>query len=161
MKNILIPTDFSIKSLKLVAAAVQRFHDQKLNVTLLHALEPDHSISGLLMLNKRLQTNHLYTEEFWEACEVLRNKYASSLQKLKVEFYYGTTTAYRNNFLQARNIDAIVLPKENFFQLPSKHSRDITKELMAADYPLYHEQVNIDIKETVTETASLTELLPA
>ncbi|WP_118973172.1 universal stress protein [Taibaiella koreensis] len=161
MKNILIPTDFSIKSLKLVKAAVERFPEEQLQITLVHALKPDHSISGLLMLNKRLTVHQLYTAEFTEACEVLRNKYASVLKKIRIEFYYGSSKSYLKNFLEARSIDAILLARDYTLQPPSKAGRDLYPELRNSGYPVFEEPLQTATQRTLAGEASLSELLPA
>jgi len=161
MKNILIPTDFSIKSLKLVKAAVERFPGEPLQVILVHALKPDNSISGLLMLNKRLAVHQLYTQEFTEACEVLQNKYASVLKKVRIEFYYGGTKSYLKHFLEARNIDAILLAKDYTLQPPSKAGRDLYPELRNSGCPVFEESLQAAAQRTLAGEASLSELLPA
>lgn len=161
MKNILIPTDFSIRSLKLVSAAAGRFQDEQLNIILVHALEPDNSISGLLMLNKRLKAHQLYSEEFTEACEVLRNKYASVIHKMKVEFYYGETRFYRKGFLEAREIDAIFFSSEYTLGLPSKSSMDMQKIFGNSGYPVFLESGNTITNNAFAEADSLSELLQA
>lgn len=161
MKHILIPTDFTIKSLKLVRAAVDRFPDETLHITLVHALEPDNSISGLLMMSKRLSVHQLYTQEFTEACEVLRNKYTSAVQHIKVEFYYGATKTYLKNFLEARKIEAVLLAKDYTLKKPSRSSKDLYPELLSSGYPVHWERLQQAEQKAFADTASLSALLPA
>jgi hypothetical protein len=161
MKHILIPTDFTIKSLKLVRAAVDRFPGEVLHITLVHALEPDHSISGLLMMSKRLSAHKLCTQEFTDACEVLQNKYTSAVQRIKVEFYYGSTKAYMKNFLEARKIDAVILAKDYTLKKPSPSSRDMYPGLIRSGYPVHWEELQQSTQKAFSETASLSALLPA
>ncbi len=163
MKNILIPTDFTITSLKLINKAAARFADQRLNITLVHALEPDNSISGLLMLNKRLDVHALYTAEFLDACEVLRNKYASVVDKIKIEFYYGLTKQYRSNFLEARNIDAILFAEDYEPLKPSAASRDARLVWSGSGPAIFQEKIKATEKgQKVKETEhSISELLHA
>lgn len=162
MMNILIPTDFSIKSLKLINRAAERFQGKTLNITLVHALEPDHSIGGLLMLTKRLDVHRLYTAEFMEACEVMRNKYASQIKSIKVEFYYGSTKAYKKNFLQARNIEAILLPSDYEFNAPSPASLDGKALWKSCALPVYTESIkSVHQNKVFAEEQSLSELLHA
>jgi len=161
MKNVLIPTDFSIKSLKLINAAVERFKDEGLNIVLVHALEPDHSISGLLLLNKRMKVHELYTQEFREACEVLRNKYASAIGKLVVDFYYGTTNYYKVNYLEGRNIDVVMFPSDYTLQLPSKASNNMQAIFGKGDYKIFYEKIQSSKQKSTVEESSLSELLIA
>lgn len=159
MKNVIIPTDFSIKSLKLIHAAVSRFGNEgPLNITLVHALTPDNSISGLLMLTKRLDVSKLLNEDFNAACEVIRNKYGAAIHKLKVECYYGTSRQYMRAFLESRNIDAIILPSDYTYKYAVKASSDIVPELAGSGYTVYYESISTEGVQ-VTEDASLSELL--
>lgn len=124
MKNILIPTDFSLQSLKLIHAAVKKFNGQRLKIHLVHALETENSISDLLFFKKRLRANFLCSEKFVEACEVIKNKYESIISNIQIEFYFGQSNIYKKNFLEARNIDAIMLPLNYSFEKCSPASID-------------------------------------
>lgn len=116
MKNVLIPTDFTISSLRLISASIAHFEGQQLEIHLIHALEPDDSISGLLFMNKRLKAHSLYDDTFLQACEMLKNKYASVITKINVAFYMGSSQSYKNNFLDARKIDTVILPVNYVFK---------------------------------------------
>lgn len=159
MKNILIPTDFSIKSLKLAGAAVRRYESEKLNIILAHALQSDNSISGLLMLHKRQVIHKIYTDEFMEACEIVKNKYNSNIERIKVEFYYGSTKAYLNNFLDARSIDAIILANDYALRLPSADSVDMRSMLEKTKYLIHYESILKEGHKTAVEEPSISELL--
>jgi hypothetical protein len=161
MKNVLIPTDFSVKSLKLVTAAVDRFKGELLNITLVHALEPDYSISGMLMLRKRKSGTDLYTQEFKDACEVLRNKYSSSIHKMVVDFYYGTTKYYRNSYLEGRDIHAIIFPSDYRLLLPSKASNDMMEIFGKKTDLIYYEKIIAPNSMVMVDEDSLFELLIA
>ena len=161
MKNILIPTDFSIKSLKLVSIVAEHFPNKELNIILVHALEPDSSISGMLMLSKRLKVNTLCSDEFRDACEVLRNKYASTIVKIKIEFYFGTSRFYRNNYLNARQIDLIVFPTDYVLAAPSKHSVDMGKLFSNSGYPVLRHNLNVSKSKSFADDNSLVALLQA
>ena len=159
MKNILIPTDFSIKSLKLAGAAVRRYGSEQLNITLVHALQPDNSISGLLMLNKRQTNNKLCSEEFMEACEIVKNKYSSNIHKIKVEFYYGSTRAYLNSFLDARAIDVIILANDYALRTTSTESVDMMFLAEQTKCQVQYESILKDGYRAPVEEASISELL--
>lgn len=137
MQNILIPTDFTVRSLKLITAATKHFEGKQLQIHLIHALEPDDSISGLLFMNKRLKVSSLYDETFLQACEILKNKHASVIHKITVAFYLGASKSYRSNFLNARKIDAIILPTDYKFKNDtSPDSVDPIKLWRKSDVPV-------------------------
>ena len=116
MKNILIPTDFTIRSLKLITAAINHFKEHQLQIHLIHALEPDDSISGLLFMNKRLNVHSLYDDTFLQSCEMIKNRYASTLVRINIEFYFGSSNSYKNNYMNERKIDAVILPIDYQFE---------------------------------------------
>jgi len=159
MKNILIPTDFSIKSLKLVGAAVRRYESEQLNIILVHALQPDNSISGLLMLSKRQAVNRIYSEEFMEACEIVKNKYSSNIHKISVEFYYGSTRAYLSSFLDARSIDVVLLANDYALRIAAPESADMKFLAEQTKCPVQYESILKDGYRAPVEEASISELL--
>lgn len=161
MKNILIPTDFTMKPLKLINAAIKRFEGEKLNVHLIHAVEPDDSISGLLFLKKRLNLHSLYDDTFLQACEMLKNKHASIINKINIEFYMGSSKYYKNSFLNARQIDAIFLPSDYKFKECSPNSVDpfelwkkIPTPVMRASI-LNHDEKAVIIDHSIAELLSI------
>lgn len=124
MKHILIPTDFTIKSLKLINAAVEQFKGATLKIYLVHAVDADTSIAGLTFFKKRSRSLFSNPDSFLEACEMLKNKYGSTIANIHVEFYFGQSNIYKKNFLEARNIDTIFLPLNYKFEQCYGDSRD-------------------------------------
>lgn len=124
MKHILIPTDFSIKSLRLVAAAAEQFKEESLKIYLVHALEPDSSISNLMFFRRRSKNALINSDSFLEACEILKNKYSSIITNIHIEFYFGQSNIYKKNFLEARNIDIVLLSLNYKFEKCYGDSRD-------------------------------------
>jgi hypothetical protein len=122
MKKILIPTDFSIKSLNVVHSVVAHFNEP-IEVILFHAVYIGDSISDLLFAGRKV-TKDYTTPDYNEACEILKNKYASSISRIRTVFFYGSTVAVFNNFLEGNNIDSIVINSGHEYQLKHKHSID-------------------------------------
>jgi len=160
MKNILIPTDFTIKSLKLIQSAIECFEGELLTIHLVYALEPDDSISGLLFLKKRLNAYSLYDDTFLQACEMLKNRHASSISRIHIEFYMGTTKWYRKHFLNARKIDAVFLPEDYTFKRSPGIAADPAKLWQQGDVPVIKAAISsVSPGNAVTEH-SVAELLP-
>lgn len=132
MKNVLIPTDFSIRSLRLIPAVCAHLDEEELNITLVHPLASDTTISALLRSEKRHREARLYNAGFREACEVIRNRFGNRIVRLSVEFYYGGTKAYLKHYLEARQTDLVVLTKDFPYDRPTKESRDIVTTFSAA-----------------------------
>ncbi|WP_295125816.1 hypothetical protein [uncultured Chitinophaga sp.] len=140
MKNILVPTDFSIRSMGYVHSVVEKQNGEPVNIVFMHALKMPDSIIDLLQFARGSRHYDLITDEFREACEILKNKYASAIGEIKVEFFVGTTNAAFRNFLLANEVNAIACPTENTYELPSKASFDPCKLIKKCKYPLVEVQ---------------------
>ncbi|HEY0610546.1 MAG TPA: hypothetical protein VGD35_12840, partial [Chitinophaga sp.] len=64
MKNILIPTDFSIRSLDLVKAAVHAGINEPMNILLVHCFKMSDNIQELMMLSRRMKDYEHISDEF-------------------------------------------------------------------------------------------------
>ncbi|MCK7558420.1 hypothetical protein MKQ70_26840 [Chitinophaga sedimenti] len=135
MKNILVPTDFSIRSLGYVHSVVEKQQGEPVNIVFMHALKMPDSIIDLLHFNRGARHHDLITNEFREACEILKNKYASAIGDISVEFFVGSTNASFRNFLLANNINAIAHPEEESYQLPGKDSFNPAQLIKKCRYP--------------------------
>ncbi|QKJ29642.1 hypothetical protein HQ865_07705 [Mucilaginibacter mali] len=108
-KNILIPTDFSLATLNCVSGFLDKNPGQKFRVTMVHFLQLSDSISELLMLSRRNRDYQHIGSEFEAEIDKLRKGYASQLESLHAEFFYGNTIAVFKNFLDHLEIDAILM----------------------------------------------------
>ncbi|QJB35485.1 hypothetical protein HF324_30960 [Chitinophaga oryzae] len=136
MKNILIPTDFSIRSLGYVHSVVAHYPNEAVNIIFMHALHMPDSLFDLITYTRNSRHIELITADFKDGCEIIRNKYASSVNKLKVEFFHGNTRVAFRNFCLAQNIDVILQPTDNDFVCPSKRSFNPARLIASSKYPL-------------------------
>ncbi|NSL88326.1 hypothetical protein [Chitinophaga solisilvae] len=136
MKNILIPTDFSIRSLGYVHSVAAHYPHETVNIIFMHALNMPDSLFDLITYTRNSRHIDLITADFKDGCEIIRNKYASSVHQLKVEFFHGNTRAAFRNFCLAQNIDVIVSPMDHEYHLPSKRSYNPSKLIASSKYPL-------------------------
>jgi hypothetical protein len=104
--NILIPTDFSLASLKAIPALLQQQAGQKFNITLVNFLGLSDSISELLMLSRR-------SREY--ECTRLSREYSEQIEHLTTEFFYGNTVAVFKNYLEAREIDQVARLRDHTY----------------------------------------------
>lgn len=136
MKHILIPTDFSITSLNAVGAALHKYDNEYVRFTLFHLMSMPYAISELLLF-RRIQ--HRYenkvSDEFYEACQVLQNKFGKTIAEINIKFAFGGTSSFLKNFIEANNADHIVLLKELNLGKPFKESIAIKPLLKRAKIP--------------------------
>ncbi|MGV3768073.1 MAG: universal stress protein [Chitinophagaceae bacterium] len=123
MRHILVPTDFTPASLKMVEQAVKTLDGQKLDIILFHAFELPFFVSDLVGSAKRQPYHDLVTDEFRSACKQLKDQFPRSIHRIQFRFMQGDTVALFRNFLDANEIDMIVCPE--YYQYRKVHERSI------------------------------------
>jgi hypothetical protein len=138
MKHVLIPTDFSIRSLRVVHGVVERFGGEPLNIVMMHAVQMPTSIMDLMMLSRRSSHQDLITADYKDACEIIRNKYSSTIQSLKTEFLIGNSKGLFKNFLLYNNIDVIVCAAKEEFRKAGENSYNPMELIKKSKYPVHY-----------------------
>lgn len=123
MKTLLIPTDFTQQSIQSIPVLAQGYYPEKVNIVLVHMLKITDNISELLMLSRRSVEYRQIPDNFYIRCREIENKYSHLINNIAITFFYGSTIAVFNNFLEANKVDAIVPPHDNY-QLLFKNSID-------------------------------------
>lgn len=136
MKRILIPTDFSIDSLNAVHAAVDAHKGNKISIVLLHLVDVDHDISSVLLRMMRRNYDLLITRDFEDTCQILQNRYRSSIQNIRIEFGFSGSKGWLNNFIEGARIDQIIACSDIQLRLPSRDSVAMMPLLRKAKIPL-------------------------
>lgn len=139
MKHILIPTDFTIASLKAVQAAVGAYEGEQLRITLFHLLEPNDI--GSLFRSMRNKHYEMITDDFNEACQILHNRHSTAISSIHIKFGFGTTVRYLENVLEGLRIDAIVHCSDLNLQETSRRSVAMLPLLLRSGYPVNTLQV--------------------
>jgi len=134
-RTILIPTDFSIDSLKFLVEAVQSVQIGSINVVFLHCAHLPNSILDLLFYSKKEIIQSLVTPTFEDACKVIRNKYQSKINSTRIEIFTGHTQAAFENFLEGNRIDEIFVP-ENYILKTTKNSFDPLPFIQRTELPI-------------------------
>src|SRR5690348_8327030 len=104
MQHILIPTDFSIKSLNAIHTAATNSSDEKLQISLFHLLRPDYDIAQLFRSRRNMHMD-MISGEFHDACQIMQNRYNSVINAINIEFGFGTTASYLSNLLEGLKVD--------------------------------------------------------
>lgn len=115
MRNVLIPTDYSLASLELVEKTVQSLQHQQLNIILFHAFEIPFHASDIVGNNGKLPYRDIVTDTFRNGCKRLKEQYPKAIQSILLRHLYGNTSAVFHNFCDANEIDLIVFPEHYVF----------------------------------------------
>lgn len=124
MKNILIPTDFSVESLSWTKSLLNQFKQERLNIVLIHVFLISDSILDLMLLSRRSKEYEYVSNEFWQACKHVEQRYHPQINSIQVKCFYGSTVAVFKNYLAANRIDLIVCPDDYRFKKLGKASFD-------------------------------------
>jgi hypothetical protein len=123
MQHILIPTDFSVRSLNAIHTVATKYAGEKVKVSLFHLLQPENDITQLFRSRRNMHLA-MITEEFHDACQILQNRYSSAIASINIEFGFGTTAAYLGNFLEGLKIDAVFVCNDIEYAYTHKKSID-------------------------------------
>lgn len=120
-KTILVPTDFTVQSLSVLKTILASNTTQtKFDIILSHGLSLTDSIRDLLFYSKNKQISSLSNPAFDEAIEVIRNKYESQINSLRVDLFTGYNQTAFNNYLEGNKVDQIVMTNKPFHFSNSK-----------------------------------------
>ena len=155
-KTILIPTDFTIESLKfLVEAAESAQSNTPINVVFIHCERLQDSIIDLLFYSKRELIDSLKTPQYIDACKAILNKYPTVIHSIRFEVFTGHNQRAFENFLEGNRIDEILMPKKYILQL-RKNSFDPLPFFQRVQLPVT--EVAWELGSNVTENNKLAEL---
>ena len=119
MRNVLIPTDFSVASLDLADKTAQTLEGESLNIILFHAFEIPFFVSDVFDIRDKLPYADLVTEAFRNACKRVKLQHPKTIRSIVIRHQYGNTAAVFRNFADANDIDLIVCP--DFYVFRSVH----------------------------------------
>jgi hypothetical protein len=154
-RTILIPTDFSIESVKFLIEVVQLAETGSINVIFLHCEHLSDSIFDLLFASKKGKINALITPAFQDACKIIRNRYSSKINSMRVEIFNGYTQAAFQKFLEGNNVDEIFIPN-NYALQPGKNSFDPMPFILKASVQVT--RLSCNRVENIPEKNQLAEL---
>ncbi|RAJ01657.1 hypothetical protein LX64_03875 [Chitinophaga skermanii] len=123
MKNVMIPTDLSIRSLSYLHNFAEQM-EEPCHVVLMHAQRLPESILEYWQFTRNSLKHAQLDKDFLDAIEIMRNRYANCIQSMRVEFFYGTSKPALRNFLYAHQIDAIAIPEQLHYHHASESSFD-------------------------------------
>ena len=119
MQHILIPTDFSIRSLNAIHTAATSFTSEKLKISLFHLLRPDYDIAQLFRSRRNMHMD-MISSEFHDACQIMQNRYSSVINAINIEFGFGTTASYLSNLLEGLKVDVVLVCNDVAYKYDNK-----------------------------------------
>lgn len=155
-KTVLIPTDFTIESLKMVKSLLSQSNgNYKYDVVLLHGVYLADSITDFIFFSKTRLLKSLTNHLFEEACVVLKNKFMSQLYMLRKDVFTGGTQAAFDNYLLANNIAEIYIPAHYPLVQADEKSFDLLPFIRKSEVPVH--EIEWEVKE-IPEQEKLAEI---
>ncbi len=156
-KNILIPTDFTVESLHVVKSFLQQAKaDSRYNIILLFGVHLNDSITDLLFFSKSRMIDNLSDENFNDACDIIKNKYASQLNVIRKDIFTGGGQAAFDHYLEANRIDEAYIPGNYSLSLKKKGSFDTIPFIKASHLNI--KEINWKKSEALPEKGKLAEV---
>ncbi len=119
-KTILIPIDFNPESLNTLKLALKENSISEVDIILMYSEYLTDSITDLLFYSAdRIIQSHM-TSDFEETISILKNRYETSIKSIKIELFHGYNTTSFKNFIEAKQIDTIYIPKKYTLKLKKK-----------------------------------------
>lgn len=110
MKTILIPTDFTVKSLNVLKKVLEdNSKKEPLKIFLVHGHHNSTSITDMLFFSKNQEIRSLSSQPFLDACEVLKNKFPNQISFLILDIFSGYYQSNFNDYLKINKIDQIYI----------------------------------------------------
>ncbi|MGZ5246294.1 MAG: hypothetical protein ACXWV5_04480 [Flavitalea sp.] len=159
MKNVLIPTDFSIVSLQGIEKAVSALNNQPCNIILFHAFQMPYFHNDLFARRGSLPYGDLLNDNFRNACRQIKQQFPRQIKGIHIKHLYGSTAAVFRNFVDANDIDFIFLPEAYVFTPIHKDSINPINLFKKSGTPFLKEKRAVEIEVGLAEHAmsSITE----
>jgi hypothetical protein len=117
-RTILIPIDFKIESLNTLKLALNSIENEHANVVLMYAEYLTDSITELLFYSPKKTIKSLKSPEFEEAISIIKNRYETVIRSIEIELFHGYNVNAFKEFVEAKKIDTIYIPKNYSLRLP-------------------------------------------
>lgn len=111
MKNILIPTDFNLKSLNSLKYAIELYKDTTIKFVLLHMMKVPSSIPDLLTMPRNNDVVEKIDPEFEKALRRFRREYIVEVESIEIVHAYGNIVQQVNAHIEMMNIDVVLFPE--------------------------------------------------
>ncbi len=157
-RKILVPTDFSVRSLMLVPETIEKAKNERIEILLLHAIVQSSSITDLLFFSEAQFLKTAQSDEFTDACRLIQNKYDQQLKSIYPRIFIGNNQSNFNKFLNANKIEEAIIMNKFEMNFKSKQSFDPSNLLKKSQVKLNEIQWHQSTAITHQPTGSLSDL---
>ena len=149
MRNILIPTDFTIASLQLIEYALLNFPNTKLNIVLIAGFRLPDTRWAVFHFSESKQIRMQLSEEFIEAKHLIIREHKEAIENITFQLFSGVNSFAFQNFLEQLHLDYAVIPKGNTLYYPNRKWFDTTRLIKKNVKNII--EVPVELKEEVSQ----------
>lgn len=154
-KTLLLPTDFSLKSLQLLKSVLQTHKSiEDYRILMVHGFYPSDSIRDLLFFSKTKQIDELTTAEFREGFKVLQNKFNLHDQDIQLDLFSGINRNAFQQYLEVNEVEKVYLHQGSFQAIHSQ-SFDLTPYILKSKIPFTRVELEVNMRESEGKIASI------
>lgn len=124
--RVLVPTDFSVDSLRIVLDYMEATPDQKVELVLACGYDIGDSITSLLGITKEDHLLKLENEDFIKGCEMIKSRFKSRITEMYSDLLISRNGRYLRNYFKGSRVTHIVVPEGYTFAPKDRGVFDIT-----------------------------------
>ncbi|WP_037495266.1 hypothetical protein [Sphingobacterium deserti] len=149
--RVLVPTDFSVDSLRIVLDYLETTPDQKVELVLACGYDIGDSITSLLGITKEDHLMKLENEDFIKGCEMIKSRFKSRIVEMYSDLLISRNGRYLRNYFKGSRVTHIVVPEGYTFSPTERGVFDITEILKKNVAEVGPELITILLREHIAE----------
>ncbi|WP_066218346.1 hypothetical protein [Formosa haliotis] len=126
MKTVLIPTDFSEKSLQLIKNAVLHFPNESFKLVIASGYEMSLNNYNPISYSRPKLIRELADKSFYNTLSNVIQDHKNKIENVKIELYTGNTNEAFKDFIKNNAVDDAIIPENQLTQFPNKRCFDIS-----------------------------------
>ncbi|QWX82613.1 hypothetical protein H0I23_09030 [Cellulophaga sp. HaHaR_3_176] len=127
MKKVIIPTDFSIKSLQLIAHVAQFYPDELTDVLLVYGYRISDIDDKLSHSSSSQIIRKLADGDFLEAKADMQKKFCLNINSIHLDVFTGTNSFAFQNYRDSHQIHDAIIPNKGFLKFSGSSCFDPSK----------------------------------
>ena len=124
MKRVLIPTDFSIKSLQLLDYAILNYPNEQLSLVLVSGYRIKESLWDMRNFSEQREINKLCSEEFTKSKRTFLREHRDVVDRLSIHLFSGHNMFAFKNFLKQNDLQDGIITDAQFLSYEKPNTFD-------------------------------------
>lgn len=129
LTRILIPANFTVRSLCAVIDIVESHSSDRVSVLLVCGKKTGGSLAEKLAFSKEASIQNMQSSDFLKAREVIKSRFENKLDDIQCDIVSSWETVFLKNYLKAMNVEEVVVAEGLFVPDSRGELFDIAKSL--------------------------------